>query len=193
MSQENVLAVHGDRIRLAPLGERSGERRTLDERLYVRFPTLLPRLVSTVMRLPTGSRPRRTFLSRLIRRGWAASNRGDLDLSLCGYDPEVEISWPESGGAAFPDLQGTYRGHEGFRRVWAAMHDPWDVDVRPEEMIDAGDRLLVVAHVTAGGRGSGVPVSGPLIGLYTVRTGRIVRERYFNDLEEALEAAGLSE
>ncbi len=145
------------------------------------------------MRLRTGSRPRRTFLSRLIRRAWAASNRGDLDLSLCGYDPEVEISWPERGGAAFPDLQGTYCGHDGFRRVWATMHDPWDVDVRPEEMIDAGDRLLVVGQMTAGGRGSGVPVSGPLIGLYTVRTGRIVRERYFNDLEEGLEAAGLSE
>src|SRR3954447_22899978 len=112
MSQENVEMLRGVRIPLPPLSERAAQRRTLDERLYVRFPTLLPRLVSAVMRMPTGSRPRRTFLSRLIRRGWAASNRGDLDLSLCGYDPEVEISWPESGGAAFPDLQGTYRGHE---------------------------------------------------------------------------------
>jgi ketosteroid isomerase-like protein len=166
-------------------------RRTLDERLYVWFPALLPRLISAVMRLRPRSRVRRAMLSRLVRRGWAASNREDLDLALCGYDPDVEISWPESGGVAFPDLQGTYRGREGFRRVWAAMHDPWEVEVRPEEMIDAGDRLLVIAQVTARGRGSGVRVGGPLIGLYTLRAGRIVRERYFNDQEEALKAAGL--
>jgi ketosteroid isomerase-like protein len=167
--------------------------RSLDERLYVRFPTLLPRLLSAVMRLGPRSRARRAFLSRFVRRGWAASDRGDLDLSLCAYDPHVEIRWPESGAGAIPDLQGVYRGHKGFRQVWLAMHDPWDVDVRLEEMIDAGDRLLVSGQVTAHGRGSGIDVSGPLLVLFTFVAGRIIGEQYLNDYDEALEAAGLEE
>jgi ketosteroid isomerase-like protein len=167
--------------------------RTLDERLYVRFPTLLPRVLSAVMRLRPRSRARRAFLSLSVRRGWAASDRGDLELCLCGYDTDVEISWPESGSRAFPDLRGVYRGHEGFRRVWLAMHDPWDVDVRLEEMIDTGERLLVSGQLTARGKGSGINVAGPLFGLYTFRAGRIIREQYFNGRAEALEAAGLSE
>jgi ketosteroid isomerase-like protein len=129
----------------------------------------------------------------MLRRGWEASDRGDIELSLCAYDPDVEISWPVSGVAAFPDLRGVYRGHEGFRQVWAATHDPWDVDVQLEEMIDVGDRLLSIGQVSARGRGSGVPVAAPLFAIHTFRAGRIVREQFFNDREEALKAAGLSE
>ena len=187
MSQEDVEIV---RTRLSTSTRRS---RTLDERLFVRFPTLLPRIVSAVMRLRPRSRVRRNLLSFGVRRGWAASDRGDLDLCLCGYDPGVEISWPESGSLAFPDLSGVYRGHEGFRQVWLAMHDPWDVDVQLEEMIDAGTRLLVVGQVAVRGSGSGISVSGPLFALQSFRAGRIVREQFFNDREQALEAAGLSE
>jgi ketosteroid isomerase-like protein len=171
----------------------TSQRRTLDERLYVRFPTLLPRLVSAVMRLRTRSRLRRTFLSRLAQRGWAASDRGDLELCLCGYDPAVEITWPESGGRVFPDIRGTYHGIEGFRRVWRAMHEAWDVDVQLEEMMDGGDRVLLMGRLAAQGKGSGVRVGGPVIGLYTYRAGRIIREQYFDSREEALDALGLSE
>ena len=194
MSQENVEVLRGVRIALPPLSERAAQRRTLDERLYVRFPMLLPRLVSAVLRLRTGSHLRRAFLSRLIRRGWAASDRGDLGLCLCGYDPDVEISWPESGSMAIPDLRGTYRGHEGFRRVWRGMHDPWKVEVRPQEVIDLGrPAASSIADLSARGKGSGVPIGGSLIGLFTYRAGRIVREQYFNTRDEALEAAGLRE
>ena len=120
MSQENVEVVR------TPLTVPSATRRsrTFDERLDVRFPTLLPRLVSAIMRLRPRSRTRRAFLSRVVRGGWAASDRGDLSLAICAVDPNVEVRWPESGAGAIPDLQGVYRGHEGYRRVWLAMHDP---------------------------------------------------------------------
>src|SRR5215210_8210725 len=106
MSQENMEIVR------TPLSTTTRPSRSLDERLYVRFPTLLPRIFSAVMRLRPRSRVRRTLLSLTVRRGWAASDRGDLELCLCGYDRDVEISWPESGSLAFPDLSGVYRGHE---------------------------------------------------------------------------------
>ena len=126
-----------------------------------------------------------------MRGGWAASDRGDIDLCLCAVDPNVEITWPKSGRWAFPDLRGTHHGHDGWRRVWRAIHDPFDVAIRPEEIIDAGDRLLLIADATALGTGSGVRVSGPLVALQIFRSGRIVREQYFNELEDALKAAGI--
>ena len=73
------------------------------------------------------------------------------------------------------------------------MHDPWDVDVQLEEMIDMGAKVLVIGQIAVRGKGSGVRVSGPLIVLDTFRAGRIVREQFFNDRAEALEAAGLSD
>lgn len=163
----------------------------MDERAFVRFPSLLPACVSAVMRLRPRSRARRAFLSRLVRGGWAASDRGDLDLCLCGVDPGVEVIWPETGRWAFPDLGGTHHGHEGWLRVWRATHEVLDVAIRPAEIIDAGEQLLVIADATARGTGSGVPVSGPVIALNTIHAGRVVREQYFDERDEALEAAGI--
>ena len=85
------------------------------------------------------------------------------------------------------------RGREGFRQVWLALHDPWDADVRPEEVIDVGDRALVSGQATMRGKGSGIDVSVPFFVLYTLRAGRIIGEQYFNGRAEALEAAGLRE
>jgi ketosteroid isomerase-like protein len=178
-----------------PLRHLTGGRhsRTPDERLYVRFPALLPRLVSAVMRLPLRSRPRRAMLSLVARRGWAASDRGDLDLCLRAYDRDVEILYPESGTLAFPDLRGTYRGHDGFREVWRTIHEPWEVEVQLQELIDAGQRLLLIGQTSPRGKTSGIRVSTPLFQVVSFRSGRIIREEFFNSREEALEAAGLSE
>jgi hypothetical protein len=60
-------SVRGVRIALPPLSERASQRRSLDERLYVRFPGFLARLGQTWMRLPPTSRFRRLMLTRLIQ------------------------------------------------------------------------------------------------------------------------------
>jgi ketosteroid isomerase-like protein len=178
------------RTRLSPsAGTR--RNRTFDERVFVRFPSVLPWLTSAVMRLPPRSRARRAYLSRLVRGAWAASDRGDIDLCLCGVDPNVEVVLPGSGTWSFPDLSGTHLGHEGWLRVWRAIHELLDVAIRPEEIIDAGNRLLVTGEATVRGAGSGIRVSDSLNALYTVHAGRIVREQYFNEREEALKTAGI--
>ena len=177
------------------LRHRTETRRTrsLDESLFVRLPALLPMIVAAVMRLPTRSRIRRTLLAFVVRRAWAASDRGDLDLCLIGYDPDVEIRWPETGSVAFPDLRGRYRGHNGYREVWRALHEPWKVEAQPQELIDAGQRLLLIGQMKLLGKGSGIRASAPQFQVLTLRSGRIVREEWFNSREEALEAAGLPE
>jgi ketosteroid isomerase-like protein len=86
-----------------------------------------------------------------------------------------------------------YRGAEGFMQWledWSAAWEEWSLD--PEEYIDAGERVIVVAKMHARGRGSGVEVDRQDALLYELRDGLIFRIDYFNNRSEALTAAGLA-
>jgi ketosteroid isomerase-like protein len=63
----------------------------------------------------------------------------------------------------------------------------------PERFFDAGDRVLVFAHIIAVGHESGVPIELATAHLWTIRAGRITSARIYRDRSEALEAAGLRE
>lgn len=85
---------------------------------------------------------------------------------------------------------GTRRGPESF----AVVRDTYeDFEIKIERIIDAGDETVVLAHYTASGPVSGVPVAGEQGYLWTVRDGLAVRFQWFQSHREALEAAGLSE
>ncbi len=80
------------------------------------------------------------------------------------------------------------------RKSLAAVRDTYeDFEVRVERFLDAGDHVVVLAHYTASGRGSGVPVEGEQGYVWTVRDRQAVCFRWFRSHAEALEAAGLSE
>jgi ketosteroid isomerase-like protein len=61
----------------------------------------------------------------------------------------------------------------------------------PIEIIEEGDRILVIARVRARGRGSGIEVDGISYHLWTVAEGRATRFAAFVDRDEAF--AALSE
>jgi ketosteroid isomerase-like protein len=63
------------------------------------------------------------------------------------------------------------------------------------ELIDAGDQVVAVAQVTGTGPESGIAMkdSDRFAFLFTIKSGRIVREQAFRNKEEALEAAGLQD
>ena len=191
MSQENVQVVlSGDRIVLPPLGERPRQRRTLDERLIVRFPALSRLLTDTLMRLPPRSRLRRLMIARGIRQAYAAANRRDFDRVLAGWDPRSE--YRPSADLMPPDFEAVFHGHDGYLTMWRRQVDAFeDLRFDPEEILDLGDKLLVTAQVRGHGSGSGVPVSQPVFQLYELRRGLVVAQEDFLDRSEALEAAGL--
>jgi ketosteroid isomerase-like protein len=67
------------------------------------------------------------------------------------------------------------------------------LDMRPVEIIDAGDQLVVFVHEVARGRESGIVLETDIVTVRTLRRGRVVRVRSFMDRSEALEAVGLKE
>jgi ketosteroid isomerase-like protein len=100
-------------------------------------------------------------------------------------DPDVEYVNP-------PDAVegGTRRG----RKAFAGIRDAYDdVRVEPERYIDAGSEVVVIARITGTGKGSGVGMDFRQGYVWTLRDGKAVRFRWFNEPEQALEAAGLSE
>jgi ketosteroid isomerase-like protein len=192
MSQEKVEVLRGTRIPLSPLSDRAARRRTLDERLFVRFPALYRRVAGLSTRLPPRSRLRGLILAYSIQRGYAALNRRDFDVVLMRSHPEVE--YRPGGDLIPPDLEEVFYGHAGYRRLWRRWFDAFD-DFRwePKEIIDFGDRVLVTAELTGHGSGSGVAVSEPSFQLFKIRAGLSVSQEDFTEPDAALEAAGLRE
>jgi ketosteroid isomerase-like protein len=123
----------------------------------------------------------------LVRAGFAAHNRGDLDALTQFYDEDVVFETL---------LLGTHRGNEAIRLIYEENQKVLSgYDVVPVELIDAGDQVVAVAQVSGVGSSSKIAMEDRdrFAFLFTIKDGRCVREQAFRNRDEALEAAGLSE
>jgi SnoaL-like domain len=176
-----------------PLRARPTSRRTFAQRLALRFPAVATAYTRMLARLKLGSRLRRELMRRFFQDGVEAFNRRDFDVLLLGVDPDREVyPPPEIVEAGFAESR--YQGRAGYYdwvRTWA---DVWGKDVRlePLELIDLGDRTVLLGEARALGQGSGVGLSWEWGSVSTLRDGRPVRDDVFNDHGQALSAAGLS-
>jgi ketosteroid isomerase-like protein len=127
----------------------------------------------------------------VIRRGYEAFNRGDLDSAIADMDPQIE--W--LGPAILPDAPSAYRGHDGVRAFWAIWDEVFEQFwVEIEEMIDAGDQVVAMVRIHGRGRDSGVDVATPSFPhVWTVRDGKQVRMEMMPSRREALAAVGLEQ
>jgi ketosteroid isomerase-like protein len=189
MSQENVQPV---RQRLSGR-ERSARTRTIEERLAVRFPWLAQGWSRLIVRLSPASRLRQALMLRAIRNGFDAYNRGDLDVCVLLYHPAVKFERSEEHSAT--GLEVNFEGLEGYRDFAAEWTSGWgEHRFEPRELIDLGDRFLVLTELIARGQGSGISLTQDHAMLSTFDDdGRVIRQQDFLDHAEALEAAGLRE
>jgi uncharacterized protein len=123
----------------------------------------------------------------LVRAIYDRFRAGDVDGALALHDPEIEVhDRPET-----PDPQ-VYRGHEGVLRSLRTSRSAFaGLEMVPEELIDAGDRVVVVFRFLGTGRESGVPVDERLAHVWTIRGGKAVRMDVHSGRDEARRAAGL--
>jgi ketosteroid isomerase-like protein len=129
-----------------------------------------------------------------IRRGYEAFNRGDFTSAADGFDPNIEWKIPFQLPDSPPDE--TYRGPKeviGFWQTWRGAFDDFHMEL--EEIIDAGDKVIVFAGARGRGVESRVEVTTPVFPqVWTFGDdGRPVRVEMFQSRAEALEAVGLSE
>jgi ketosteroid isomerase-like protein len=125
----------------------------------------------------------------VIRRGWDAYARGDLDALLEVFAPEVVTVMDPSGFEA-----RTYEGREGVLQSLSDFLESFDAfEQTPLEFMDAGERVMTRVRQAAKGTSSGVPVSADVWMVFTLRDRKVVRYEFFSDERAAREAAGLSE
>lgn len=87
-----------------------------------------------------------------------------------------------------------YSGPEGLRQNWLDWLEPWATyRTTIEELIDAGDRVVLLLRDH--GRRRGMDQEVELIGasICTIRQGKVARWEDYPDRAAALSAAGLSE
>jgi len=166
-------------------------RRTLEERLMVRWPGRWAALSHALQRLPPRSRIRRALVLRNALSGWGAWVRGDLDLCLVRFASDYRYSPPREW--LIPGMPTAYQGHAGLRQWAADLHEAWEfVDHTPLEVVDAGDVLAFLCHVRLRARASRIELDSRLGQIFWLERGLIAREHDFSDWQEALRAAGLS-
>ena len=125
----------------------------------------------------------------LMRQGYEAWNRGDLEWQLDHIAPDHEFRTAQ----LFPDTEAVYRGREGLGQCWSSFREAWEtlrIEVERIESI-SDDRVLALLRFHGRGR-DGVEVTLEYANLVTIAN-EMGRNVAFADWQSALEAAGLSE
>jgi ketosteroid isomerase-like protein len=118
-----------------------------------------------------------------LRRAYASFNQGgSLDWDL--LDPAIQHDQTEG---LF--LDGIFYGQEGVRAALGEIRADWD-DLRfePEDVIDLGDRMLVLVRMSARVRDSEAEIDAQLAHVWEFRDGRAVRWAVYGDRAAAVRA-----
>jgi len=122
----------------------------------------------------------------VVRKGNAAARRGDWDAVAANLDPHIllrtDARWPEQR------IYGRDAAIAWYRELW----ESGGPDVRIEEIVDLGDRVLVRVCWHMRGLHSGVEGEFRTSEISTFREGRIILGEYFFEHEQALKALGLA-
>jgi ketosteroid isomerase-like protein len=112
---------------------------------------------------------------------YEALNERDIEGAMDALAEDAE--WHES--EVLPDT-GVYEGREAIREFLTEFLGSWErFHQTVEEVLEEGDRVLVMIHLQATGRGSAADVDAQYAHLWTVSGGRGVRVDAFYDREEA--------
>ena len=121
----------------------------------------------------------------VARRAFAyeVHGRGDRAEAEAIFDPYVVMNPVEEGPSY--GLDAIRDNFEHWKGAWG------ELEVTVEEVIDAGDRVLLTAHHRGRGRGSGIEVDTSFYEVYSLRNGKVARSDEYADRADALKAAGL--
>ena len=90
-------------------------------------------------------------------------------------------------------LEGTvYRGPDALDQFWAAIDGSWEtVRMDPDEIMQRGERVLVVGRLQGRARQSGMDVDSPMAWVMTFENGKVASVRTYVSVAAAREAAEL--
>src|SRR5215208_1182080 len=122
----------------------------------------------------------------IVRRIYEAVRTGDLDTANSYIHPEIEFHT-----YAYSPEAGVYRGRRAVRQYNEGLWDQFEslvIDV--EDLVDAGDRVVVMSTQHATPKGGGQAITARLAEVWTIRDGLLAERRSYSSKPEALEAVG---
>jgi SnoaL-like domain len=124
--------------------------------------------------------------------GTSESAREDmLGWQAEAWDPEIELDASE---APVLDIAGVYRGRDAVQRFWREWLAAWETFRFDYELVDAGDRVVLLLDLRMRGRSTGIDVPLDNVAwVYTYRSGLLIHQKFCMDQSEALKAVGLEE
>ena len=122
----------------------------------------------------------------IVRRLFDDFNRRDFDAAL--EKVAADVDWGEPPD--LPDSVGAYQGHEGMVKGFATFMGAWEeLRVDPEEVVERGERVVVMTRWVGRSKGTGIEVDQRIAQVFDLRDGKVVKVRQFRELPDALAAA----
>ncbi len=121
---------------------------------------------------------------RSIYEDWLAGSA-----ALDKFDPDIAMIEADTvpGVPSAHGIDAVRRYMDSFAGYWA------EIRFEPQEFIEVGDRVVVMARLVGRGRKSGVEVARTWAYVWTLRAGRALRMEAYAHRAEALRAAGVTE
>jgi hypothetical protein len=121
---------------------------------------------------------------RAIYDEWLRGGRA-LDM----FDPEMSMLESKTlpGAASAHGIGAVQKYMESFANYWD------EIRFEPQEYIDAGEQVVVIARLVGRGKTSGVEVTRTWAYLWTLRERKALRMVGYADRAQAFEAVGLAE
>jgi ketosteroid isomerase-like protein len=124
----------------------------------------------------------------IVRAFFDAMNRGDLDAAYKDAAPDAELDLSRAVG-----LERSVYRIDQLRRMSEEFAESWEsARYEAHDFFDAGEHVVTPWTNHFVGR-DGVEVQARGTWLWTIRDGLVVRVCLYQELQEALEAVGLSE
>ena len=106
--------------------------------------------------------------------------RGDYEAALPAFADDVEVV---TSLERFHGLAGVVEEAKRWEEMWS------DYRFAVEDLVDSGDRVVLLYHQVGKAKESGVEVEERAAWVYTLHNGKIARVEMFQDREAALRAA----
>jgi ketosteroid isomerase-like protein len=107
----------------------------------------------------------------------------------------MEAEWHTVIASRLTGEPTVYRGPEGVREglvrdTFASLDE---LHFQPSEIRDLGDHLLAIGFMRARGTASGVEIDSPWAYLVRFKNAKVIWVGVYTDVDQGLEAAGMSE
>jgi SnoaL-like protein len=132
----------------------------------------------------------------MARRAIEAANRRDYDVAFAAFHQHFEAHPPLAplAAAVLGGFPATIHSRDERIRLEGKWREDWgEFRYEPDQLIDVGDRLLLLGRMVGSGPNSGADVQSEWADLFTIENGQVVREQVFFSRAEALAAAGLGD